>query len=484
MKRLIAISVFIVLFSGAAFAQLADGITLYSWGSGAFVPLRIVSDTMINGKPAKNTGFSGAGAGITWGGMRPGIVFRIDGSYQYAGFSMSFEAMPLYDIYKKGDSVATGDVGAHFWVRPFGNDWVKLTLGKFVDDTLRGKFGLINGGFEYFTVYGNVKEEDQIFSRFSTHNDITKSKNHVSNVFADVGFMLSSSPIKNLFIGVLVDGSMYADDWGGPTSGVRAADMYRYIQAGVGYKIGAANIRAQYIGGFLGTYDQKRLNALLNSSGDVDLMDIDLYMLSKPARIEAAVSFSGVPNLFFDLGFKAWMPLEFKENVQGIDENKYSRGFDVSMAASYRASAFNIAARVDVTHLASYMVGDEWMGYEGRPTSGSNNKASDSPVIDVRLVPTYSFGGMQIFGLDLSSSALTVGLDLGYRVTLESKDAAGTGNKDAKTELGFGAFIKQSFANGSIKAGVTYSLAPLNNEGKLHGQNIIQIPLILEYNFF
>ena len=144
MKRLIVFSVIFVIIAGAAFAQLAEGITLYAWGSGAFVPIRIISDFQLNGETQKNTGYSVAGAGISWGGMRPGLVVQIDGTYQYAGFTLAFNG--------EGDFLASHEVGAHFWVKPFGNDLLKLTLGKFVEDTLRGRIGSLNGGFEYFTL--------------------------------------------------------------------------------------------------------------------------------------------------------------------------------------------------------------------------------------------------------------------------------------------------------------------------------------------
>jgi hypothetical protein len=464
MRKLIVFSVAFVLAAGAAFAQLAEGITLYSWGSGVFVPLCAVSDYQHNGDVKKDTAYNAAGAGITWGGARPGLVFRIDGTSQYVGFSMAFEAQKDFvssKYYNQKDALATHEVGANFWVKPFGNDWLKLTLGKFVDDTLRGKMGAANGGFEYFTVYGDVKEDDQIFSRFSTHNP---TKNHPSdngfNGVNGVGFMVSSVPIKGLFIGVEVDGSIYDDGYGGPGSGSKAADVYRYIQAGAGYNLGAAHIRAQYIGGFAGVYDQKMINNMIKEKGDVALMSNDPTKISeRPARVEAACSFSGIPNLFFDVGVKAWLPVEFKDI-----KKQYFNGIDASLGAKYRIMDFNIAGRVDAMHLGVYT----W----GRPTVEINEKQTDSTVIDIRLVPTYSF------------PVITAGLDLGCRITGESKTDNGDGNKDNKTELGFGAFVRKSFPNGSIKAGVAYSIAPLNNDGKLNGQNIFQIPIVLEYSFF
>ncbi|MCL2127513.1 MAG: hypothetical protein FWH38_04605 [Treponema sp.] len=473
MRRLIVFSVLFALIAGMGFAQLAEGITLYSWGSGAFIPLRVVSDFKYEGETLSDTGYSVAGVGIPWGGMKPGLNLQIDGTYQYVGFNMAFSLLAFnadgdFVVYK--DFAVTHEIGASFWIKPFGNDLIKLTLGKFEDYTLRGKIGVINGGFEYFQ-YGGLKEDDQIFSRFTTHNS---NKNHVSKDsagyitganFADVGFMISSAPVKGLYLGVMVDGSMYSNGWGGNISGARAVDVYRYLQAGAGYKIGAADIRAQYIGGFIGTYDQTRLNNVLKKSGDVPITSPYSVMAEKPARFEAAFSFSGVPNLFFDMGMKAWMPVEFTDLAV-----KYGNGFDFSLGATYRASALNIAARVDAMHLGAFSY-DSNTDSGGRST-GSDNKAADSPVVDFRLVPSYSF------------PAVTVGLDLGLRVTGESKAANGDGNKDSMTELGFGAFVKMGFAGGYAKTGLIYSLAPLNNDGKAHGQSVLQIPIVLEYWFF
>ena len=467
MKKLIVFSVIFLLIAAAAFAQLADGIKLYSWGGGVFVPVSLASDKWIDGKRMDDTGSNTAGAGITWGGFRPALVFEIDGAYQYGGFSMAYNygdysvthnSMPL-------EPLTNHEVGASFYIKPFGNDWLKITLGKFCDDTLRGKIGYLNSGYEYFTVY-HLEDEDQIFSRFSTHKP---TKNHVSgNVFGQVGFMLSSAPIKGLYIGVLVDGSIYRDNWGGPGSGANIMDLYRYTQAGVGYKIGAANIRAQYIGGFMGAYSQNKINNLYSKkTREIPIGGITTArdaILKKPARFEAACSFSGVPNLFMDLGFKAWMPIKFPD----LNE-KYSEGFDVSLGAKYSASAFNIAARVDAMNLGAYY-GNK---YESRGEGGS--KPADSMVIDVRLVPTYSLPVMQI------------GLELDCRTTGESK--ASGNKKDIRAELGFGAFVKKGFANGFIKGGVAYSLCPIDSGGKFAGntnqsQNIFSVPIIIEYSFF
>jgi hypothetical protein len=454
--------VFFVLFAGAAFAQMAEGIKLYSWGGGLFVPISVSSDQWRNGERLSDTGHNNAGAGITWGGMRPVLVFEIDGFYEYGGFSMAYNYGEYSLTYNSMtiNPLTNHEVGANFWVRPFGNDWLKLTLGKFNDDTLRGKIGYLNSGFEYFTVY-HLEDEDQIFSRFSTHKPV---KNHVSgDVFGQVGFMLSSAPIKGMFIGLLVDGSIYSDNWGGRGSGASAIDVYRYIQAGIGYKIGAANIRAQYIGGFIGSYSQKDINDLYKQkSGEIPIASLTAVrdaMLEKPARIEAACSFSGVPNIFMDLGFKVWLPIEFSDLKE-----KYSEGYDISFGATYRSSDFNFAGRIDVMNIGA----DYGSIYKTKGEGG--DKPVDSLVIDIRLVPMYSL------------SVIQVGLDLGCRRTGESKASGNTDN--VMTELGFGAFMRKNFGNGFIKAGAAYSLAPINNDGEFNGTSVFSIPVILEYSFF
>jgi hypothetical protein len=160
------------------------------------------------------------------------------------------------------------------------------------------------------------------------------------------------------------------------------------------------------------------------------------------------------------------MPIEFKDDV------KYWNGLGVSLGGRYRITDFNIAARVDVLHLASYTVGEYGDPGNGRPVNGVNDKATDPVVIEARICPTYNGLG-----------AVAFGLDLGFRYTSESKLPNGDGDKKANTKMGFGAFVKSGFSNGSIKTGVTYTLAPLE-DGKVNGQSVLQIPVALEYSFF
>lgn len=453
MKKLIVFLLFFALIGGVVFAELLEGIAIYAWGKADFVPLRYVGDIIQDGEPLKDTSFTYSGVGIAWGGMRPDFNLAVKGEYSHVGFNMGIK----FSVDEKNDNdYMTGD--ASMWLKPFGNNWLKLTVGKFEDTSLAGKLGGVNYGFEYFTLYGDVKEEDQIFSRFSTYD--ARRKNHVYGPnFDNVGFMLSSSPIKGLDLGFLVDGSFFSEDWGGPTSGARAEDMYRFMQLAAGYAFSKGHIRVQYIGGYMGSYN-------MLSSGDIDNM-----MVSRPTRFEAAFALSAIQRLFLELGTKIWMPLEFTDK-------KYSNGLDITLASRYRHDAFDLRARVDVMGINAYYKDIEYNMYDGGRDTSFDSKASDGITIDFRMSPNYDF--------DLFS----IGLDVGLRVKTESKDANGdmlskySKNGEGLIEMGFGILAAKSFGGGLLRGGFTYTLAPINmNTKKRNGSNIFQIPILMEFSF-
>ena len=468
MKKLIVFSVIFALLAGSVFA--ADGIDINAWGRGAFAPLIIQSKEKALGDDVKDSeSVVTGGVGATWGGARPRVDFRINGANDYVGFTVASNG-------EDGSGLGTQDNGAHIWVKPLGDDMIKLTVGKFIDGSLRGKIGTVNGGFECFSLFGN-NEEDQIFSWFAPWSG---TKNHAGYAWEGQGFMLSSAPIEGLFIGFLVDGSMFSD-WAGPGSGIKAADMYRYMQFGAGYNIdGIGHIRAQWIGGWLGTIDDDTWKDIekkgyddpysfpdwcLNDDGDPYDWVGPQHLNHKLARIEAAFALTAVENLLVDLGAKIWLPLTYK------DVCKVSNGIDVSVGAAFNADAFGITGRIDAKHLGAYHV---------RATEG-DNKNSDPFLIDVRLTPTYD--------LDV----VTLGVDLGFRMAAGAKDAKGDSTKVGNTtELGFGLFAKKGLPGGYLKGGLTYTIAPIctanDSEGKeksgATGRGTFQIPIVLEYAFF
>ena len=454
MKKLMVFSLLLALVSGAAFAELLDGLAIYAWGKADFVPIKLVGETRVDGVRDGFGSFAAAGVGIAWGGMRPDFNLAVKGEYSHVGFNIGLK----FSADEKNDNdFITGD--ASMWLKPFGNNWFKLTIGKFEDTSLAGKIGAVNYGFEYFSLYGGVKEEDQIFSRFSTYD--ARRKNHVSGInFDNVGFMLSSQPIKGLDLGMMVDGSFYGKDWGGIKwgAGAAAADVYRFMQFAAGYAFSKGHVRAQYIGGHMGSIDTP-VSADINSE-----------ILKRPSRFEAAFAFSGIQKLFLELGTKVWMPIQFTDM-------KYCNGIDASLAARFRYNAFDLRTRVDVMGINAYTKDVEYGMYDGGRDIRFDSKANDGVRIDFRMAPNYDF------------DKFSIGLDFGMRITTQSKDDLGFGNKNGLLELGFGVLASKRFGGGLLRGGLSYTVmggekAGINlYTGKASGSPVFQIPILMEFSF-
>jgi hypothetical protein len=433
MKKFVIFTLIIAMVAGAAFAQFANGMNANAWGRAAFSPLRSIGAHQTDGKTDDGAeAINTTGIGASWGGDKVRVDFRIHGGTDYVGFTIASNA--------DDGGIGTGDDGYHIWVKPFGNDLLKLTAGAFVNDTLRGKVGNLDGGFSNFVLRGsapdgNVPEEDPIFNRFGTHGGVNST--YVDG--ANGGFLLSSAPVEGLFLGLMVVGQL-DPWWNNAEGGTLAKDAYRYMQIGAGYNIdGIGHIRAQWIGGYLG-------------SGSADSAEDDFVDPSKPARIEAAFALTAVQNLLVDLGFKFWLPVEIE------DGPKASKGINASVGANFRAEAFSIGARVD-------------SGFGSYARAPENDDSGSGIDIAVRLSPAYD--------LDFA----TLGLSLGMRLVTASKDANGDALEDNWTQFGFGAFIAKGLASGSIKAGLSYTLPPSYKDGAT-GSGVFQIPIILEYAFF
>jgi hypothetical protein len=426
MKKLIAIAVVFALVAGVAFAQNADGISIQAWGRGAFSPLKVVT-APTDGKGNVSKGSDGkdlkdeasAGAGVTWGGNQARIDFRVNGNSDYVGFSVNAVA--------EDNSLRGGDNGTNLWVKPFSNDFLKLTVGTFADDTLRGKVGNLDGGFSNFVGAG-VIEEDAIFTRFRIGRNPWEQSGNGSN---EVGFLVSSAPMDGLYIGLMVNGEL----WGNTP----VAHAYRYMQLGAGYNIpNIGHVRAQLIGGWAGEID-----------GD-DEDTAKYYEADKPVRIEIAFALTAVEGLLVDLGAK----INLEEKFKGTDAAT-TKGLAVSVGANYNSGAFGLGAHTRLS---------------------KDDKQEDGMTMVVRLVPT--------FALD----AATLGLDVAFEIGGESKAYNGDGMKNAYTDIGFGAFVKKGLGKGHVMAGLSYKLPRSWSNGDKkdfeYVSGTFQIPVILEYYFF
>ena len=440
MKKLIAISVVFALIAGAAFAQTANGISVNAWGRGVFAPLVNVGAPKADGKtPSGAESSSFAGAGVTWGGPQVRTDFRVNGDAEFVGFQVQLN----------GEDIQPGNKAdnAYIWAKPFSNDILKLYVGKFDVDNLRGKVGT-DTGFENFVL--NPMDEDAIFWRFragAEWND--QNANGTAH-----GFMLSSAPVDGLFIGLRVDGALW--NWGGAGSGTKAADAYRFIQVGAGYDIAdIGHIRAQFFGGFFGTVTDEKYEKWQKKGYKLPF-DLESEDLTTPtiARIEAAFALTAIQNLMLDLGFKFWLPLTIE------DLAKTSKGVDVALGARFRADAFQITGQI----------GANFGSYSWRDLN--NDEHGDGIKLNVNLIPSYDL------------DAFTLGASIGLMVKGKDKDGKGEAIKDSQSmQVGFGAFAQKGLGSGNVKAGLAYTLAP-SYGGKATGSNVFSIPIILEYAFF
>ena len=436
MKKLIAIAVVLALVAGVAFAQTANGISVNAWGRGAFAPLVNVGPAQVNGEAdPDDKGESYAGTGITWGGPKPRVDFRVNGNSDYVGFNLQYE----------GEGISVADF-ASIWVKPFSSDILKLTVGsKFQEDTLRGKVGDLNGGFGDF-VLGGVPDEDAIFARFAAGGSTKGNADP-----GDSAFMISSAPIDGLFIGLFVPGPLW--NWNGPSTGSKAAISYQYMQLGFGYNIAnIGHIRAQYIGGWSGAKD-------LSKEDDVKYFTV-ASDTGKLASIELAFALTAVQGLVVDLGARIGLPLEVKDTA-GVS-TFYSKGTNIGLGATFNAAPFGIGAHVAISGLGAYAGG-----------RGKDAKSESGATTQVHLVPSFDVG------------EATIALDLRLALGGKSKDPDGKDvDKSDWSQIGFGAYVQKGLGSGSVKAGVSYTLPKTNGEGKADGSGVFSIPIILEYAFF
>ena len=490
MKKFVIITLIFAMAAGAVFAQTADGISVNAWGRGVFAPLVVEGKEKVAGKADKikvegkdasydqpewdsengvwkapklnpptagyeadNTAIARSGAGVTWGGPRARTDFRINGNAEFVGFQVQLS----------GEDASIND-NQYIWAKPFSNDILKLYVGHFDVDNLRGKVDT-DTGFENFVV-GDLSA-DAIFHRFRAGGGDPNNAPDSPN-----GYMLSSEPIEGLFIGFRVNGALW--NWGGPSSGTKAMDAFRYMQAGFGYEIAdIGHIRAQWIGGWFGTsVDPKTVGE------DMGKGKYDIGPFGQPARIEAAFALTAIDGLLVDLGGKFWLPYAYK------DGGKTSNGVDVNVGARFRMEAFQIVGQIGVNGLGSYARGDK----DDKSTNGfggmeyKDGKFKLTPGLAVNLIPTFDL------------EAFTVGASLGLR--MGNGNGKGPDGKKPEadykmswTQFGFGAFAQKGLGSGNVKAGLAYTTAPIikvkeADSSGAYGRGVFSIPIILEYAFF
>jgi hypothetical protein len=471
MKRLLALSIVLLTVAGAAFAQFPDGIKFGGWGRADFVPVqgqyRIDADDKTDFDQAK----SGLGSG--WSPYSRAEL-RIVADFQTVGTRFWINSDNF-----SGNAWGIGDY-ADIWVKPLGNDLLKVDLGKFLDETLRGKVAT-DSNFALFAGVG--KSGDPIFQRFNGY-----------------GGLIQSSPVKGLYIGVMakplgglngsngVVASAANATWtpatpimtaaatvppGAPAGTVPgpailqgntsdATNIWKGVQAAIGYTIPNIGLaRIQYVGnaGWDGKHPLWVLANTFVAPGYSPLIPV-----LQASRIEAAFQYTGVKGLNIDLGTKIYLP------VKDTDAKfTYQNNNEINLGVNYTLNDLGI--------LAAFYTG---FGGGAKPDSGKTGKTENGFNFQAILEPSYF----------LSAIDATLGANINIHAVgptlYEEKD-----QKDDTAQFAFGLWIRRAFARGSIKTGAAFVL-PASQHGKtklsagypLAGQGgYITVPVILEFAF-
>jgi len=522
MKKFVIITLVVAMVAGTAFAQSDPSISLGAWGRGYFTPLRVVGaekglndDGDSYGAVQKETSPKATwdgdeqdskarayiGQGVTWGGpVRVG--FSVMGNAEFIGFRADIAA----------EGVGLGDE-TKIWAKPFSSDILKISIGRIQEDALRGKVAT-DTGFENFVV-GDIGE-DSIFNRF----DNTPS------------FLLSSEPIEGLFIGLQVKGAAFT----------RAPEAYRFIQIGAGYNIAdIGHFRAQYVGGWLGTINEGKMENMYNKNisgpldfesifnpatsdgywefnpsstsqntwadfdedddanntanflwhdadgGDVDFDALyDIILGTKHAQIQVAFALTAIENLLVDIGFKFGLPVTYDfGNDAGF---KVFPGINVGLGAKYQMGAFGITFSFVTGAQFKYTDDPDetpWKlsGIGSYARALKDDKSTNGFGFSVNLIPTYEL------------EAFTIGASLGGRFGFSGKDEEGKReSKSSAAQFGFGGFIQKNLAGGLVKAGLAYTTRVLQTDRVKDGdpekvsggigRGVFTIPIILEYSIW
>jgi hypothetical protein len=464
MKKLIALSIVLVVLTGAVFAQVPDGVTFGAWGRTYFTPFESHSqhdeaseltdpDTANTIGDNKTRAYSTTGT--TWGWGMGDIEFDLKAEAEKIGMVISLNG--------NGGSVGTNDF-AEIWAKPIS--WVRIDIGKFNVDNLRGKIGL-DSEFNAFTL--GAPDPDAIFTRFQTANGwhVTATPDFIpipGQLYVQFG--LGSNKTEAGALG-------YYDGGWNPTAFVPGGDSWASMQFGIGYEIPNIGLaRVQYLGARSEPKDRKSSFALDSDTGDITETKPDPldsyntgYVTTK--KIEVAFAYTGMADslgLTVDLGGKIPLPAT---KIGGGDYT-VTDPIQIALGGSYAQNGFGITAGFYLGFLG---------GYDN--TKGGNEKdaATKGATFGAHLIPSYDLA----FG--------TVGVDLGLNIKGKGKlESRGSSSdiEDASTNFGLGAWLRQDLGKGHIAYGVGFNFDTVVGKAgniDIYKGTDIYIPIIVEYAF-
>jgi hypothetical protein len=335
-------------------------------------------------------------------------VFLFPGRTPTANETTRIVGAPVLDF---GDNV-------NVWWQP--NEFFRATLGRYVDHTIRGRFGDTLWGNQNWLSGGN----NNIFHTFSGGHGAPAGV-YQSNVGALLRFTFGDlSAYVNIRGVPLFSASSGVDVTVDFATGLQQfGHVFERTQFAVAYNIpGIGLIRAQYIGENRAVTDPTAANPL---GGIV------------APRIGAAFHLTMVDNLGVDVGFtfpfsftdsdiKAWDATKL-EWATGTGDTEYQAPMQLSLGANYALGDIGIWARVD-----------SWFG-------ASRGTTEIGPRVHVHLVPSFNLGFM------------TVGVDGAFE-WLGANTVGGT-EVDGGVRWGIGAWAGRDIGRGRVQAGINYRAA-------------------------
>jgi hypothetical protein len=407
--------------TGAAFAQVPDGLSFGGWGRAVFVPLQ---GEFENGG---DTVFrSGVGAG--WKPAYMGLNIRFSAADGRVGGAADISHG------EAGNDVGVGD-NLNIWAKPFATDILYIAVGKIVDGRFRG-LGSVDDDYNGW-IGGMGSSGDPVFTRFNSDGLARGSALFISQPITGLSFFAQLKP-----------------GWGTistqrPLSTAReAGDIYKTLQAGFAYDIAGIGLaRAQWFG-----------DTMDGISSTVNVTTGATEWSANNARIEAAFKLTAVKGLNLDIGLK--LPIPVKEDFFGVDAI-YQGNFEINVIGDFKTGDFGVAFGLYSAFAGSLAV--DFPGVE-----------RDSLQSRFQIIAIPSF---YVAAIDA-----TVGADVGFRVEGES-DFQGADQDNEGTTFGIGAWISRDLGKGKIKTGLAFQFPKYGSNGTIGETSYLTWPIILEVSF-
>ena len=432
MNKNIVIFCLLVLPLSMLFSQQQrEYITFHSYAFAAFEPLQIARTG--NEEPLYSAGIG------SWDN-EPHIEFRVTVNTpgRWVGGQVDF----IYNTNTSGDPALRPNNNAEIWFQPF--DWIRLDLGKFYIDTLRGK----TGGSDFSRYLGPEADQESFFQRFVGRNG--------------GGALFSITPIQNLFIGILINADIRVRvDGYRPESYQDGETIYRNGQYALAYTFpGIGQVAVQYIGGdtdvtISAGSGRKRVNA------------VNVYGLYNPMSLQAAFTFTAIQNLEAELGFT----YRFL-----ADEDKYQlqRPMGLALGGDYTYGDFNISGRADISFLGREGWDQSSTTFSSASCRGLFTEHTNDFSIGLCVTPSYEFDFARL-GMDF----------LTYYKTATKCNVEDTHDDDV-CHLGFALWMRKRFGSANFRAGCTFAM-PMKWEDvsgdyrTVNGPFIFTVPIMISY---